>query len=167
MNKMDEYWFWIMRAISAPNLSPIDYFYDTKNDQLFSFTIENDKYKPEFRNEYSERIFKNKELLSAKVKLILDNAPYLVKLHRLSVIEKRNHLLYCSSFVADISVRQILEKEASSFTEVDMFKFKYDIKKYNPSLYQKVDIAIGSFLAKMAEDTYTPLGITSNTRILW
>jgi hypothetical protein len=168
MNKEDEYWFWVMKAITEPITSNLYFFWDEKEDLLFATIInENNNFEPFIRTSFMGNrdeviLTMNYEILKVK-----DMDPSIIKLTRLSLQEKKDFFYDFILTISDQELRATLLDEINILTESDSFNLKTDLKSINRPLYIRYDMARGKFIVSKIAKYYTSLGISEESTLLW
>lgn len=167
MNEQDEFWFWVMRAISEPNESKNIYFYDKKEDSLFALKKFNNEFLPIFRNSTTQNFKQVNEAFIREISKVQKSNSEIMILPKLSLKEKTDYLFKFVSKIENAMVKSQLQSEMVTFTENDDFKLKLDLKSIDSSLNLKYDIDKGVFLANKIKEMYFPLGISEKSKIIW
>ncbi len=167
MNKLDEWAFWLMKAITQPQTSNNKYFYDKEFDELFALKFQNNGLLPIFRNTITENNIVIVDTFVSKIHKIENFDKSIITLPKLSLEEKKIFLIQFISDIENSSIRNELNNEINSFSESDDFNFKLNLKKANPQLYLKFDMDKGKFIFSKINQIYEPLGITEKSVVIW
>ncbi|MFL5763617.1 MAG: hypothetical protein ACJ77K_06715 [Bacteroidia bacterium] len=167
MNKVDEYAFWVMRAISEPTASSNEFFFDKYENELFGIKNRNVGLKPIFRNKITEEDPQIVELFSKKIEALRRQDPNIIQLPKLSLAEKTNFLSRFIDQFKSHSLYTDLKNEIEGFSERDQFGFKIDLKAIDPKLFLQFDMEKGRFIANMVKQIYSPLGISEKSLVIW
>jgi hypothetical protein len=155
-----------MKAISAPNSGTRYFYYDKFLDSLFSVTVNDHIISPNYFNTVvvSETIIEdlNKEI--EKVKAV---NPDIVILPKLSQDQKIDFLTGYLSNASETNFKKYLNSVLENFSDQSEFFFGIDIKGKEPSEVFKFDMARGQFLTTEIEKTYSPLGISVKSHLIW
>jgi hypothetical protein len=139
MNIHDEYWFWVIRAISEPGISSRIHCYDKVENKLFSLTRNGEKFVPLFRNNTTQN-WKTREALDEELKKFRDQEPSIQQLGIIPLVDKKSFLMEFSLKVQDESLKGKLVHETNLLTDRDTFEFKTDLKSESKSLYIEFDM---------------------------
>jgi hypothetical protein len=167
MNKLDEYAFWIMRAITEPDESERMHFYDKELNQLFSLSNKNNQLSPLYRNSFTENKEDSYKKFAEGINKVKRRDASIIQLPRLTFEEKKDFLNAYLSNVHDPILKDKLRIELNSFSKKDEFKFKADLKSLDKTFYLKEDMDRGKFIADKIREIYRPLGITEESEVVW
>lgn len=161
MNKKDEFWFFVIRAISATGDDQYQYYYNKPKNVLFAIKRELANIQPLSRQPVDE----NSVLKEKVIKLIKSDAN--IKLDRLSLAEKKQLLNKALDCLTDVALKNSLEAEVDALKETDKLIFKKDLRKINFLMFLQIDMRLNNLLTKEISLKYFPLGISEETNILW
>jgi hypothetical protein len=167
MNKRDEYWFWLAKAITEPKNTDNFFYYNKFDDELFAITILEGKTKPFYRNLSTLSNEENNRLFEKNIRDLNSGASNSVLLPRLSLKEKKEFLVRFSEQLTDERLKNALLADISELSDNDKFGFKIDLKKEDKNVAYNYDLQRGEYIVDKVREMYFPLGISENTRLLW
>jgi hypothetical protein len=154
MNKKDEFWFWVINAITNTYTNEKKYFYDREMDTLLSLSIiENQETTPNLRNNFS---YNNEKIIDSLSKLIVkinNKDASIIELPVLSIDEKRNFLLEYINAFDDENIKIKLLNEMKTITQITEF-CKINLKSIDKNIHLDFDLQRGQFIANKIEEKY-------------
>jgi hypothetical protein len=167
MDKLDEYYFIVMAAITEPSGSDKFYFYNKGQDELFRLGYQAGYYYPLYRNRMTEMNDEVAKKLMEGASMVQNNATSIIQLPRLIFREKKDFLTAYLSNITDEKLKAKLEMDVNSFSERDVFNYKTNLKALDSKLYLKWDMDLGRFIAEKTREIYGPMGITEKSKVIW
>jgi nuclear transport factor 2 (NTF2) superfamily protein len=169
MNKSDELWFFIGKAISYGSDRSRRFFFDKVNNKLFSLKYENGAFIPCFKNENWSSSEDIKKYLYSMASMFEDgfDSKKIVEIPRVSFVEKREVLDKFIDEMDDFDLKKRLIDSLGSSNENDEFDFKYNLRDSNFKLYAKFDMERGRFIAIRTKEVMNFMGIMESTSIAW
>ena len=164
MNKEDEFWFFVMKAITAATTNNNFYFYDNIEDMLFALKKEKKEFFPIYRNTARQSTIQNVETISRAIQKVkrLDNQ--IIQLPKLSLEEKKDFFIGFLSTIKDTLLKSKLQSSIITFSENDDFLFT---KKISSDLDFRYDMGKGKFITDKIKEIYYPLGISEKSKVIW
>ncbi|MEA9414465.1 MULTISPECIES: hypothetical protein [unclassified Flavobacterium] len=167
MNKIDEFWYILTKAILNKNEDMI-YLYDRPNDLILSYLFKNNNAIPYYKNEelkqinsvYRNNVVENFDHVYSR---FTQNDSSIFKLKAISDQEKKQFL---DDFIFDIEdsyKKQIIECVNINNLE----KGGSLLSKINFEKSMTYSNKLGIFLNEKFLDLYFPLGISTNTNVVW
>lgn len=169
MNRIDEIWFFMGKAISYNKKDNRKFYFDKKNDKLFSLDHLDKMIMPCYRNEHVISPEENKKYLELIISSFNEYSflDYIFEVPRISFTQKKEVLIQFVEELNDLGLKEKLNAELSLFEEYDDFDFKYNLREVNFELYAKFDMFKGRFVAKKSKEIMDSLGIKVNTPVIW
>lgn len=165
MNKIDEYYFNVYKAITIPHESAIQYFYNNYIDGIFSVVKEGKQLVPRLRNPTIGE--KNKIILGKSIRGIAMGDPGIVLLPTISFEERQGFFLLFMEGISDLVIKNDVEGDIRNYSTSDEFELKVDLKSMSMVVYMDYYYKRAAFIGQMIEKMYQPLGITERTEIIW
>jgi len=165
MNIEDEYYFFILRALTNVDENK-QYLYEMENNILFSVIVNNNIKKPSLRNEQI-----NDEYTKAQIEKLIDLIPNnksIIEIPKLTFFEKK---MFLEKFInqCDGKIKEILNNELCKFSNTTDFSnvFIGQLKYYDKKLAYDYHMQIGQFFKFKEIEKLTPIGITEKSLVLW
>lgn len=169
MNKLDEHYFFLNKAISEGLFNTHRYYYDINSDELFGLIF----YDIDVINPYLRNILSNNSeiinCLNKKIKLVVNKDSSIVELPRLSIDSRRNILLSVSKKFQDERIEKVISSRLEYITESKALQIedKNGIAILGLDLSFNFSVEMTNQILNEVKKIYYPLGISEDSKILW
>lgn len=155
MNKQDEYYFIVVKAISEPQISNNHYYYDALTERVFCLSFKGGRFYPHYRNLSIKPSIDKMAVFTDLIKKVENNESSIHELSRISTQSKKDFLSKYVDSIPDLHLKQILYEELEGYTDENPFAFKFDLSHYNKSIYSDFDKQKHLFLFPKIEEMYS------------
>lgn len=168
MNKEDQFWYILMKAVSGESGSNRKFYFDPLNNCIFSLIFEDSGIRVHYRNSHITTSPELEEYFKTVIPKFNEDLPTeFIEIPRISFSEKRSFLKKFVQNVKDSSLQAVLFEDLKNYPEQDTLDFKVDLKRLDSKLFFQFDMERGKFLSSQAMNLVSPLGITDQTEIMW
>lgn len=168
MNREDEFWHFIMKAVLNEGWINRKFYFDSKNDCVFSLQFDDSKIKVHYRNVHTKKTPELEKYFEEVLRLFSENRPErYVEIPQIPFSDKKTFLLNYAANLDNHELRIVLFEEVNNYSEEDKFDFKFDLRNFDFRTYAQFDMERGRFTNSKGLELINSIGLTDIKKVMW